>query len=228
VRLSSHLLAGLVLITGCGSTTGLGVPHEDPEPIGSAPWEMGADDPKDSSSPDEDAQARTAARNRARKGRHEKPVAAAPSASLAPSAQPTVKADADGDGVEDARDMCPMKPGPDDPNPAWAGCPYDAPPRPTPDHSFEELNLAFGDAPRSLDPKESETMKSLADEMKSEPAITLSTYALTKGQGDGWIKIVKASLVQGGVDPSRITTQVCLQKSGLTHTVVTRGKKACE
>jgi len=224
-------LAAALIGAGCSLSPSLGVPHEDPEPIGSAPWESGDSELTDpGSKPDSDAQARTAARNRARRGKHESHAsdspAPGPSASSTPSAAPTAKADADGDGVEDARDACPRSPGADDPNPAYAGCPYDAPPRPT--RPIEDLDLAFGDAPRALDAKETEAVQSVAGVMKGEPSITLSTYARKKTQGEGWLKIVKTAIVQGGFDPAHVVTQVCLQTTGLTHTVVSRGAKSCE
>ncbi len=214
----------------CGSmSNGLGVPHEDPEPIGSAPWE-GSDHAQvpgdDEGDPGPQVSGAERARRRARRGKHANPTVTA-SASAAPSVAAPAKVDTDGDGVEDARDMCPRAPGADDPNPAWAGCPYDAPPRPTPPR-FQELDLVFGDAPRALDTKEIDMLTGLAIDLKDEPSITLSVYAKKKPQGDGWLKIITKPFVDAGIDRAHLHTRVCLQTKGLTHTVVGRGLKECE
>lgn len=231
VKRAHVIVLGLALAgAACGSTSSsLGVPHEDPEPIGSAPWETeGAgpsdDDTKGGPVGTNDGAGRV--ERRARKGKHPKPLSSAvPSASAAPPVAPA-KIDTDGDGVEDARDACPREKGADDANPAWAGCPYDAPPRPTP-HLFEDLDLVFGDKPRPLDATETETVRGLGDNLKGEAVVALSAYARKEGVARGWLDIVKKTLVDGGIDPKRITTQVCLVPSGLTHTVMSREKKEC-
>ena len=71
-------------------------------------------------------------------------------------------------------------------------------------------------------------MGGLAADLKSEPSITVLVYARKAQQGEGWLKIVTKPLVDVGIDRARIHTQVCLRKTGLTHTVVSRGKKECE
>ena len=150
-----------------------------------------------------------------------KPVASSSSAPVA--VEPP---DADHDGVPDTRDVCPREPGADDANPAWAGCPYDAPPRPTPP-PFGDLELLLGNTPRALDAKEIEMVSGLGAMMKDEATLTLLASAPTKAVAEGWLRIVEKQLVAGGVAKEKLVERSCVHPIRLVKTTVARGEKTC-
>lgn len=216
MRLGIGILSfvGVVAVgVGCGGfgNTSLGVPHEDPEPIGSAPWEQeerarDADETKPSTP--EELRARSAARKK-RRARDAGPATSAsatppappaPTESPASSALPSPRPSADAAPVERSADA-PL---------------------------FENLDLVFGDAPRALDARERDGLRTLAESLKTEPLVTLAAHAKRKEHAEGWLAIHKKLLVDAGVRADKIVTEVCIENAGLTHTVIARGKVDCD
>ncbi len=219
MRLGIGILSfvGVVAVgVGCGGfgNTSLGVPHEDPEPIGSAPWEQeerarDADETKPSTP--EELRARSAARKK-RRARDASPATSASATPPAPPAPP---------GPTES----PASSAPPSPRPSADAAPVersaDAP-------LFENLDLVFGDAPRALDARERDGLRTLAESLKTEPLVTLAAHAKRKEHAEGWLAIHKKLLVDAGVRADKIVTEVCIENAGLTHTVIARGKVDCD
>ncbi|NUP11088.1 MAG: hypothetical protein HOW73_34010 [Polyangiaceae bacterium] len=148
---------------------------------------------------------------------------AQPAATGSASVRPV---DTDGDGVPDERDVCPRERGADDENPAWAGCPYDAPPRPS-RHGERDLIVDFGDVPHKLDANEETAMRQVARMVIDEPRLIVQTRAPVKATATAWQKLLVPQLVAAGIPEERIKTVVCLAK-GKVKTLLVAKERACD